>query len=217
MSTEEITERENGSEPSPGSREYNIQFIKANLVPALDSPEWQEEHNPANDEVDKSATILAEEYYDMAVPAVYSFLTIILLLILIDYLLFFDSQVYGLFISIWSSIIMVFPSLKGRYVIATAVQGKPNEAIHRLEAQEVVTANVGFVILAIGFMFQLFSVQFLTSDEFIQTNQLVDLIPQLESISLWISLGLFIITGIASSKVMSSLRNKRLESRKTKS
>lgn len=165
MKTEETTDSESGSDPSPGTREHNIQIIKSRLIPALDMPEWQEKHDPDDKEVERSATILAEEYYDIAVPALQSFLTIILFLLLTDFLLFLEAQVYGLFISIWASIVMVFPSLKGRYVIATAVQGKPNEAIHRLEAQEVVTANVGFVVLAVGFVVQLFSEQFLTTDE----------------------------------------------------
>jgi hypothetical protein len=110
---------------------------------------------------------------------------------------------------------MVFPSLKGRYVVATAVQGKPNEAIHRLEAQEVVTANVGFVILAVGFIFQLFSEQLLTTEEVIRANRLVDLLPHIEPVSTWVTIGLLVFTAFASSKVMSKMRSKRLESRKT--
>jgi hypothetical protein len=157
MKPGETADSKNSPNPSPGTREHYIQIIKLTLIPTLDTPTWQEKHDPNEKEVERAATILAEEYYDMAVPAVVSFLTIILFLLLTDSLLFLDAQVYGLFISIWASIIMVFPSLKGRYVVATAVQGKPNEAIHRLEAQEVVTANVGFVILAVGFIFQLFS------------------------------------------------------------
>jgi len=217
MKSEETTEAKNSPDPSPGTREHNIQIIKSRLIPALDTPEWQEEHEPDDKEVERSATILAEEYYDIAVPAFQSFLIIILCLLMTDFLLFLETQVYGLFISIWASIVMVFPSLKGRYVIATAVQGKPNEAIHRLEAQEVVTANVGFVVLAVGFIFQLFSEQFLTADEVIQANRLVELIPQTEYLTALIT-GIFLLfTAGASSKVMSNRRSKRLESRKTDS
>lgn len=200
---------ENESNPQLGSREHRIQLIQSYLIPILDVSGWQEEYDPDTNEVENSATMLAKEYYDMAVPAIKSFSVMIVLLLLTDYLVFINGQVYGLFISIWASIFMVFPSLKGRFVIATVVQGEPPEALHRLQAQEMVTANTGFVFLGLGFIAQVFSTQFLPSEELIQTNLLGSPSPW------WMTLVLLIGTFAISSKTMAKLRDSRLTARKS--
>jgi len=209
MDTEESTIAESEVNPKWGSREHRIQLIQSLLIPRLDDPNWQEEYQPDTDEVNNSAAMLAKEYYDMAVPAVESFAVLIALLFLTDYLITLDAQVYGLFISIWASILMVFPSLKGRFVIATIVQGEPSEALHRLQAQEMVTANTGFAFLAFGFIVQVFSTQFLPSEELIQTNLLGSPTPR------WITLVLLIATFAISSKAMAKLRDNRLTARES--
>lgn len=207
MTDKKSTITESESSPAWGSREHRIQMIQSLLIPRLDDSGWQEEYQPDADEVDNSANMLAKEYYDMAVPAIQSFAVLILLLFLTDYCVSLDAQVYGLFISIWASIFMVFPSLKGRFVIATVVQGEPSEALHRLQAQEMVTANTGFVFLAFGFIVQVFSTQFLPSGELIQTNQFGSIT------SWWLTLGLLVGTFALSSLTMAKLRDNRLTAR----
>jgi hypothetical protein len=207
MCAEESSKYEGEANPAWGSREHRIQLIQSYLIPVLDDSGWKEEYDPDSDEVKKSATMLATEYYDMAVPAMASFGVMIALLFLTDYFIILDGQVYGLFISIWASMFMIFPSLKGRFIIATAVEGEPSEALRRLQAQEMVTANTGFVFLAFGFIIQVFSTQFLTSKELIQTNLLGSPTPG------WMTLVLLIATFAISSKTMAKLRNSRLKAR----
>lgn len=209
MSTERPERDEDGNRPAWGSRGHRIQLIQSYLIPFLDDTGWERRYEPDSGVVDESAAILAEEYYDMAVPAVWGCTVLLVLLFVVDYLVFLDGAIYGLSISIWASIFMVFPSLKGRFIIATAVQGEPTEAISRLQAEEVVTANTGFVFLALGFVFQVVSNQFLTSEELVQTN-LIGNEPQS-----WLTAVLLILTFFITSKTMAKLRDSRLSARKS--
>lgn len=207
MKAEQSEDEEEGN-LSWGSRSHRHNVIKSQLIPRLDDEGWNERYESEPEQVEESTTILTEEYYDMAVPAFWSFTVLVILLFVVDYLVALNGQMYGLFVNIWASIFLIFPSLKGRYVIATAVEGKSSEALSRLQAQEMVTANAGFAFLALGFIFQVFSAQFLISEEFILANILSDYA------SWWITLILLTLTFGISSLVMAKLRDNRLAVRK---
>ncbi|KTG07948.1 hypothetical protein AUR64_01555 [Haloprofundus marisrubri] len=189
------------------SREDLLQIIQDKLIPHLDNTEWREEYHPDNDSVEQSAEALAEEFYDLAVPGCYSLVVVVILLSAVDYLIHLNPQVYGLFIDVWAALFFVFPSLKGRYVMATAVDGLPREAMNRLEAQNMVSNTVGFVMLAVGFLLQIVAVQMFSSSEFLQSNILGDFAPN------WIALlflGFVLFFGF---KSLYHFRGKRLSGR----
>ena len=190
-----------------GSRDYRLQFIKERLIPRLDTRKWKEEYDPDADSVERSAEALSEQYHDLAVPEFYSTLIIIFLLGMLDAVVYLNPQVYGLFIDVWAAIFLVFPSLKGRYVMTTAVEGAPKDAIRRIESQEMVSANTGFVMLSLGFFLQIVSVQFLSSSEFIKTNILAD------AVSGWLTIVLLIGVLWLGFKSLNHLREKRLADR----
>lgn len=207
MPSETAEDDEQIAEYQLGSRAHRLHLIKSWLIPILDTPEWREKYEPDSDSVEKAADILAEEYYDLAIPEFYSAIALIVLLGLIDYLVRFNTQIYGLFLDIWASIFLIFPSLKGRYVIATAVEGTPAEAIYRLESQEMVSANTGFLFLALGFFLQVISVQFLTAQELLSMNLLAIYFPS------WVTGVLLILAVAISSILLAYLRDKRLSGR----
>lgn len=204
MPSETVEGDEEDIEGQLGSRNHRIRLIRFWLIPLLDSPEWNERYEPDPDSVKQSADILAKEYYDLAAPEFYSTISLIILLLLVDHMLFINVQIYGLFIDIWAAVFLIFPSLKGRYITATSAEGTPAEAIHRLEAQEMVSANIGFVFLALGFILQVLSIQLIPSGEFLQANQLAPYVPS------WATIVLLLGAIGISSKILANLRDKRL-------
>lgn len=195
------------TDKSLGSREGRIQLIEKHLIPKLDSPNWATEFGNDSATVDTASRTLAEEYHDLAIPEVYSTIVIVTLLLAIDYAVYFNPQVYGLFIDIWAALFFVFPSLKGRHVIATAVEGKPKEGVHRLEAQEMVSTNTGFALLAFGFVIQILSVQFFSNAEFVQQNVFSTYLPG------WIPGLLLLLALLVGLKSLGKMRERRLSSR----
>jgi len=187
-----------------GSREWRIHMIENYLIPRLDSPSWARQYETDSDSVEMAAETLAEEYHDLAVPEFSSTVIVVILLLPVDYLFYINPQVYGLFIDIWAALFFVFPSLKGRYVIASAAKGAPKEAIHRLEAQEMVSNNTGFVLLAFGFVLQILSVQFLPNSEFIGENILSTSLPS------WMSSVLLLTVLLVGLKTLGRMRSRRL-------
>ncbi|MEA5386016.1 hypothetical protein VB779_02110 [Haloarculaceae archaeon H-GB11] len=187
-------------------RSRQIQRISEWFVPSLDSEEWQEKF-PANAEnVEKSTTALAREYHDLTNPAFISTTVLVFLLLVVDFLMYLNGQVYGLFIDLWAALFLVFPSLKGRFVISTLAEGD-EDAVRLLEAQEMVANNIGVGLLALGFVIQIITVQFLGRTEFFANNILTNSLPGFVT-------GIFLLIALAVTlKVLGRLRSIKLEQR----
>lgn len=190
-----------------GSREGRLHLIKRYFIPALDAPKWGEKYKPDADSVEQSAHALAEEYHDLAVPMLYSTAILVISLSTIDYLVALHAQVYGLFLNVWSGVFFAFPSLKGRYVIASIVDGKEEEALRKLEAQEMASNNVGIALLATGFFVQIWSAQFLPKSEFLRANIAVEMIPE------WAIGVLLVLALIICGKALKRFRDRRISGR----
>ncbi|WP_440005312.1 hypothetical protein [Halomicrococcus sp. SG-WS-1] len=190
------------------SREGRISLIKEVIIPELDAPKWKDEYetNPAS--VEKSARSLAEEYHDLAAPLVYGTAVLVLLLFAIDYMVYLHSQVYGLFLNILAGICFIFPSLKGRYVIASIVDGEDKAALRKLEAQEMASNNVGMALLGGGFLVQVLTVQFLSRPELLRVNIAAKFLPG------WTT-GIMLLTALyIGAKCLNRSRSRKLAQRK---
>lgn len=145
--------------------------IEEDVVPAADHPDWSDEFEPSDASVRLSQRRLAEEYNDVPAYGITRPLFLLALLMVADFLLYVNAQVYGLSISLYGAVLMVFPDLKGRYVIATVAEGN-SEAIRRLEARNTVFSNTAFALIAVGFLLQIAAVQMLAGPELMGWNAL---------------------------------------------
>jgi len=84
---------------------------------------------------------------------------LLLLIGIIDFCIGLNQQIYGLGISAYSAIFMVYPSLNGRYVIAALNDPDNIENKISLDAERTVMTNISFVLLTFGFILQMIAVQ----------------------------------------------------------
>lgn len=170
-------------------RDGRIRLVRQIITSSLDEPEWGKRYEPDTEQVEKSADSLAEQYYEYTNAGVLSTSIILLLIATIDYGMGLNPQVYGLIVDVWAVLFFVRPSFKGPTVIATAVEGRPPDAIRRLQSQEMVFTNIGLGVFAIGFLLQIFAVQFYPSQEVFRNNLISGILPG------WIT-GVFLLVSL---------------------
>ena len=96
-----------------------VSAIEEGLVPLVDHPDWQDELNPSSSSVALAQRRLAEEYATMGKYGFRWPLLLLLLLAIADGLVFVNAQVYGLSLSLYGAMLMAYPHLKGRFMIAS--------------------------------------------------------------------------------------------------
>lgn len=143
---------------SPEARKKWIELVRTRLVSSLPAPDWVNEIGIDDDEITRSSRTLATVYRDLGIPMVLTIFALVGFLLVIDFLFFISSQVYGLYIDVFAAIFFLSPSLKSAEDIAATVTSE-ERAVRIKEAQEMVANNVGFLTLLCGFGIQGLAVQ----------------------------------------------------------
>ncbi len=169
------------SEESEGSDPYADIDNKAmplleKITTTLDNPRWKEEYSSELETVNQTHVSLTRAYYFMGMSAVKGTLVLFMGLLLIDLAINLQSFIYGLSANIWGTMFIIYPSLRGRYVIASISENVSKDAIREIEIRKMVCTNIGFVVLILGFVLQIFSHQ-MVSEEIFSTNYLESVIP----------------------------------------
>jgi hypothetical protein len=148
------------------------------VVKSLDNPKWRERYGDELETVEESHDLLAQTYYEVIKGVIVGTLILLSFLVLVDVALYFQSSIYGLTINIWGTMFMIYPSLRGRYMIAGISEGVDREAIRRIETRRVVFTLSGFTLLAFGFVLQILSHQSVSGDELFTQNYLKTYLPE---------------------------------------
>ncbi|TKX79878.1 hypothetical protein [Halorubrum sp. SD626R] len=148
---QEIKEHSGTAKESEGN--FSESVMK--LVETLDQYDWRTEYEHSEDSVKRSQQFLAEQYFEISKIVIVSLISLSLSLVLTDILFPISSFLYGLTISIWGSILLAVPSLKGRYQISAIVDSNDKSAIRRVEAKRMTYTNAGLGFLILGFFIQL--------------------------------------------------------------
>ena len=161
------------------------------VVKNLDSPKWKAKYENELETVEESHELLAQTYYEVIQGVIIGTLLLLIFLVLVDVALYFHALIYGLTINIWGTMFMIYPSLRGRYMIAGISENVDRNAIRRIETRRVVFTLSGFSLLAFGFVLQILAHQSLRGSELITQNWLSGTLPE------W-SVILFIFIGFVS-------------------
>lgn len=126
---------------------------------SLDDPQLKRVYGDELETVDKAHQRLAEAYYEVLSGALVGTIGIILMLVVFDLLIYIDAVLYGLTINIWASLFILYPSLRGRYMVAAISENVETEAIRKMETRRGVFTLVGWFLMAVGFGLQVFARQ----------------------------------------------------------
>lgn len=147
------------------------------IITTLDRPRWKEKYGSDLETVRQTHIALTRSYYFMSKSAIKGTFVLLIGLLAIDFLIDLQSFIYGLSTNIWGTMFLVYPSLRGRYVISAIAEGVSEDAVRQLEISKMVSTNLGFAILAFGFVLQIFAHQ-IASSEFISTNYMEPIVPE---------------------------------------
>lgn len=165
------------------------------LVERLDDDDWKNGYEHSKDSVESSQRILAEQYFKIYKLVIVSIFSLTISLVLTDLLFPLNSLLYGLTVSIWGSILLTVPSLKGRFQISVMADGLDKDAIREIEAKRMTYTNAGLGFLILGFFLQLVSHQ-TGINNIIPTDILSAQFPS------WVAIpSLFVIFGLAVSGI----------------
>lgn len=148
------------------------------VVKSLDSPKWKAKYGDELKTVEESHELLARTYYEILQGVIVGTLLLLIFLVLVDLALYFHASIYGLTINIWGTMFMIYPSFRGRYMIAGISEGVDREAIRRIETRRVVFTLAGFTLLAFGFVLQILAHQSVKGDELLTQNSLGGTLPE---------------------------------------
>ena len=98
--------------------------------------------------------------------------------------MYLNAQVYGLVIGLWGATLMVYPDLKGRFVIATISEGN-TDAQRQLAVRNMAFSNAAFALIAAGFLLQIGAVQVLPGSELVPFNILPFVLPQWTAVAVF--------------------------------
>lgn len=166
----------------PSNREEWVKMVREEFIAQLPDPDWADQVEVDENEVEKSANTLAALYRDLGFPMMWAIITLIVCLLGIDLLFYLSAQIYGLYIDVLAAIFFITPSFKSPTDMAYAVTSK-KQALRIKEGEEMVSNNVGFLTLLCGFVIQGIAVQSQRT-ELLGENLLVGLPDALVFISL---------------------------------
>lgn len=188
---QEIKEHSGTAKESEGN--FSESVMK--LVETLDQDDWRTEYEHSEDSVKRSQQFLAEQYFEISKIVIVSLISLSFSLVLTDILFPISSFLYGLTISIWGSILLAVPSLKGRYQISAIVDSNDKSAIRRVEAKRMTYTNAGLGFLILGFFIQLVTHQ-INADNIISDDVLAIYFPDWVAIFALIAIFLLVVRTI---------------------
>lgn len=160
------------------SLEGKAKIVAELLIPPLDNPNWKEKYSPSQEAVEKAQAALGKEYSEIGWPAAKKTFLLILLIGLLDYAISLDPIVYGLAVNISGAVFLFYPSIRGRYTVATLADGENSTAKREIQVRQMAFSNVGFCLLGLGFLLQLFAVQLVGEGGLIIVNALSHVVPE---------------------------------------
>jgi len=181
-------EEQDVEEPSSTTREGESDYfaVVMELVELLDNDNWKDEYEHSEDSVRRSQRFLAEQYSEISKIVIMSLISLSFSLVLTDVLFPISSFLYGLTISIWGSVLLAVPSLKGRYQISAIVDSNDKSAVRRVEARRMTYTNAGLVFLIFGFFLQLITHQ-INADNIVPVDILATQVPD------WVAIPVLIV------------------------
>lgn len=179
-----------------------VNLFKNHFAEWLEDDDWKDEFEPDEEEMELAREWLAKEYYNLALPVAFSTMFLIILILIADYFLSFQAQVYEIFLSLWAAPASIFPSLKGADVIASTTGEANSTAEQKVAAQNMAMSNVVLIVLLIGFTLQLLAVEFLARREFLTDNLAVGAVPN------WTTGAAFILIAVLTMLYFRRLRGK---------
>lgn len=138
--------------------EKEIERMKK-VVEWMDDAHFKNEYGDELESIEESHQLLAEAYFEVLTGALVTTLGIFALLLLYDTLMHLDSIIYGLTINAWAALFILYPSLRGRYMVAGISENIDRAAIRRIEIRRGVFTLVGWGLMALGFGLQVLAHQ----------------------------------------------------------
>lgn len=152
-------------------------LILEDTITKLDRPDWKEKYGSELNSVRQTHTDLTRSYYFMSMSMIKGTLVLLAGLLIIDLFIELQNLIYGLSVNIWGTMFIIYPSLRGRYVITSVVENVSEEVTRELEIKKMVSKNLGFGLLILGFILQIFAHQSEYS-QVISTNYLQQIFPE---------------------------------------
>ena len=165
-------------------------------IERLDVAKWKNEYGSELDTVRKTHVEMTRTYYFVSMGTIKGTACLLFCLLMIDLMIEFQSYIYGLSANIWGTMFIIYPSLRGRYLITAIVEDVDQSLIRELEIKKMAFTNTGFGLLILGFGLQIFAHQS-TGDEFLSWNFLENVIPG------WFVFPLLLIAFYLSTRVVS--------------
>lgn len=153
-----------------------IQILE-DTITELDRPDWKEKYGSELNTVRQTHTDLTRSYYFMSISMIKGTIVLLLGILVIDLFMGLQNLIYGLSVNIWGTMFIIYPSLRGRYVITSVVESVSEEVTRELEIKKMVSKNIGFCLLILGFALQIFAHQSEYS-QVISTNYLHQILPE---------------------------------------
>jgi len=164
-------------------------IARDHILPALPSS-FRDPGDLDEGEVHIAQSILAKQYVEHANLGVLWKTGLILLVY--DSLFVFQSQIYGLVLSVLGSLSLALPTLHTPETLLNEVKNQPEGLTEqiRFRAEQSVKTNVGVFALVVGFVWQVFTISGVISHEILPWNHLQDKFPS------WIGFILIFTVGI---------------------
>lgn len=174
------------------SEEGKIEIVQRWFVPPLTNPEWADQFEVDEKEMEKSRRALAEYYIEIG-DSFFSYLALALVpVLLIDYVATVPPMLYGLVVNIAAAAMIAYPALKGPAMISSIVNVEDRKPIRDLHARQTVYHNTGFVLLLLGFGLQIVALLLVPDGQVIDVNLLAgDTLGLMKGGLLFLSLILF--------------------------
>lgn len=162
-----------------------IKLIEKYFVPEVDRPGWKKTYGPSDEHVLNAQRSIAEGLYNRSSSLFKFAILVIVSVAIVDILLPIQAQFYGISLYMFAVTILVYPSLRGRYTIASITE-KNSEAIRYLETERTVFTINAFFFVLIGVILQLIAIQITGPDVFTE-NVAISFIPN------WVAIPLFFV------------------------
>jgi len=175
MSTEQNDEGSDKDDTTKTTKVVLWEFLKG-IIDNLNESSWEKKYKSELETVEECHNQLAARYFNVTLSAVRGLIILLTGLILVDFLVEMNSLVYGLSINLWASVFLIYPSFRGKYMIASISERVDKKAIREIEVNRMVFSNIGFILLILGFLLQIISHQIIT-DGLVTTNLLADYLP----------------------------------------
>jgi len=130
-------------------------IIYHTVIPILDDPRVNNSNKEKTEKVEYAQLQLTRQYKKYGKRAFRDIIILFVILFFLYQYYTFNIQIIGIVLNLYGSLFIFFPSLNGRYTIATISSGDNDKEKIRRNVERTVFTNIGFALLAIGFFIQI--------------------------------------------------------------